>query len=656
MAISLASLVVDLTANTASFARDMKRATGHMGSFAKSATSVANIAKAFAGFFVIREIAGFLGDTVKAAQESENAITLLNQSLANQNRFSREASISLQQYATSLQNVTGISDEAILGGQAFLISMGLQGKALETATKQSLDFSVGMKKGVQESFVVVGKAAVGNVTALQKLGFQFTEHASKAQHAAEATAQMARFLGNAEAQGRTFSGRMNIMKANFNDLEEAIGKGLILNLTTFTGLLTNANGAMATAAGMTKFWAQAFSLPTKAMIAMGIGIGSLLEAVMMLGEGLLRFVVRPLNWMVDTLSHGTTNFVGMTDAAIESLAKLRTANENKIKNMMDNWSKLNKTIAMAGEMATPINQQLVPAIVATGDSLAKARMEAAQLQVLLAEMGGPSADAWRTNFQLPFGAGTKIGGPAKESGRLTKGLFGEGTMGAGGGMFPTSVGAPGGGMLGRLAPDLANMAKQADAAFAQMSNRAKTFAVDFRGIMTGAFSSIGNLFADLVSGQGDPLGKFFAGLLGTVGEFAISLGSTMVAMGFALTALYTLNPAALIGFGAALVVAGGLIKGFSSKLGGSASGASFQSGIAHPTAGGPAQPVSFNVNPQQGAASVSSGSSRLEAAISRIIAARPGDVFIAGTKDPNAIDALGTALRSPANAMALSPA
>ena len=130
------------------------------------------------------------------------------------------------------------------------------------------------------------------------------------------------------------------------------------------------------------------------------------------------------------------------------------------------------------------------------------------------------------------------------------------------------------------------------------------FADRVTNVLLSIFTSFGDLIADAVAGTDEPLKKFLAGLLGTLGSFAIQLGGLMILLGLGLTALFSLNPGALVAVGAALVAIGGLLKGFSSRLagtarGGGGAGATFQQNVARPIA--PQQIDLASINPQQGA-------------------------------------------------------
>lgn len=174
------------------------------------------------------------------------------------------------------------------------------------------------------------------------------------------------------------------------------------------------------------------------------------------------------------------------------------------------------------------------------------------------------------------------------------------------------------------------------------------FSDEVAGVLVGIFQTMGNLIADAVAGVEDPLAKFFAGILGAVGNFAIQLGSFMIMLGLGLQALFTLNPVALIAIGAALVAIGGLLKGLSSRIGGTAAasgpGSTFQAGAARPTGPEQIQITLGSLNVSQGLpAAAASGSvqqsiNRLNANLERIEAVPAEHVLSTGFRNRGGVE------------------
>lgn len=78
-------------------------------------------------------------------------------------------------------------------------------------------------------------------------------------------------------------------------------------------------------------------------------------------------------------------------------------------------------------------------------------------------------------------------------------------------------------------------------------------------------SSLEFLGATMV-GLGGGFDKFFAQMLGQLGDFAIRTGAIMIATGLGLKALFAFSPTAAIAAGTALVILGGALKAISSNM------------------------------------------------------------------------------------------
>lgn len=152
----------------------------------------------------------------------------------------------LEEQATALMNLTGVSDEAVKSSQAMLLTFtNIKGGVLKDATSTVLDMATAMNSGLTPSAeelraqsIQLGKALndpINGITALTRVGVTFTDkqkeqiaalvesgHTMEAQKLilAELSTE---FGGSAKAAGETFAGQLNILKQNFGELQESIG-------------------------------------------------------------------------------------------------------------------------------------------------------------------------------------------------------------------------------------------------------------------------------------------------------------------------------------------------------------------------------------------------------------------------------------------------
>jgi hypothetical protein len=153
------------------------------------------LAKAAAGLFTIRAAMDLVSSSLRAISAQEASINSLNLALANQGRLTAATSAGLQAYASSIQATTTVSDDAALSAMAMLTSFSMNEAQIRQTMAAALDFSSATRTDLQTSVEMLGKAYTGNTMALQRLGFQFTEGATKTQLLDSAVSQIERRFG-----------------------------------------------------------------------------------------------------------------------------------------------------------------------------------------------------------------------------------------------------------------------------------------------------------------------------------------------------------------------------------------------------------------------------------------------------------------------------
>lgn len=193
---------------------------------------------AIGGFFAASKMIDFFKESMDAAIESEKAVKSFNFTLKAAGVFSEQASKGFQEYASSLQKVTGIQDEAILSGASTLISIGeLSGKELNRTVIASLDLAAKMGWDTATAFDAMAKAAQGNVMPFSKLGIEFKNNATDA----EKFGQVLDFIENkmagaAQENLKGYSGALLQFKNTWADIQEEMGNFIIQNSGTIQSL------------------------------------------------------------------------------------------------------------------------------------------------------------------------------------------------------------------------------------------------------------------------------------------------------------------------------------------------------------------------------------------------------------------------------------
>lgn len=178
----------------------------------------------------------------KAAMEQENADVRLAAALASIGENTAENREHLARFIGQLEDITGVSDEAIQSAVALLAQLGeLSGEGLENATQAALDLSAALGMDLQSAATLVAKAAQGNTAALSRYGIVLDEAIPKTERGAAALKLLEqRFGGAAEAAGTTLEKALSRIANSFDNLEQAIGKTVVEN-EAFRALLAIVN-------------------------------------------------------------------------------------------------------------------------------------------------------------------------------------------------------------------------------------------------------------------------------------------------------------------------------------------------------------------------------------------------------------------------------
>lgn len=208
---------------------DTKPAEQSVKSFLGGVEGLASKAgTALAGVFAASKMIDFFRDSVKEALEAEKAVKQFNFALKASGVFTEEVSKSFQDYAASLQKVTGVQDEVILRGAQTLIQIGqLSGQSLNRTLVASLDFAAARGVDAADAFEMLARAAQGNVTPFAKLGVEFQKNATDAQKFEQVLSFIeGRFNGAAKEATKGFQGALNNLSNTWSDLLENFGSGV----------------------------------------------------------------------------------------------------------------------------------------------------------------------------------------------------------------------------------------------------------------------------------------------------------------------------------------------------------------------------------------------------------------------------------------------
>ncbi len=138
------------------------------------------------------------------------------------------AVISTAGFITNLQNTTGVLDDQLRPAFTSLVNATLDAKKAQTLLSVALDTSAGTGKDLASVTAALSKAALGQNTALLRLGVGLTSTEAKTMDLDDIVEFLSkRFDGQAALAADSFAGKMDILKAKTEDAKEMIGGALV---------------------------------------------------------------------------------------------------------------------------------------------------------------------------------------------------------------------------------------------------------------------------------------------------------------------------------------------------------------------------------------------------------------------------------------------
>jgi len=179
----------------------------------------------------LKKTISFLKSSTEAAAFQELQIKKLDTALKSTGNYTEKVSKALQDYASSLQNVTMYGDETIIGVEAMLATFKLSEEQIKVATQATLDLAAATGQDLQSAAILLGKAMVGETGMLKRYGIIVDENKLKSEGWRAVIEEInTEFGGQAVAQGETYTGMIARMKNAFGDMKEKVGEALIPTL------------------------------------------------------------------------------------------------------------------------------------------------------------------------------------------------------------------------------------------------------------------------------------------------------------------------------------------------------------------------------------------------------------------------------------------
>jgi len=179
-------------------------------------------------------------DGVKAAIEDEAAQLRLATSLKNVTGATDAQIKATEDYILKTTLATGVTDDELRPSLDRLVrSTGDVQKAQELQTL-ALNIAAGTGKSLQAVSEALAKAHDGNFTALKRLGGGIDENIIKSKDFDAAQQALSKtFAGQSSIQAETFAGKMDRLKAAFNEGKEQVGSYILDGLTPLVSGIVN---------------------------------------------------------------------------------------------------------------------------------------------------------------------------------------------------------------------------------------------------------------------------------------------------------------------------------------------------------------------------------------------------------------------------------
>lgn len=230
-------------------------------SFASGALTVA------AGASVLK----FGSDSVAAFKESEAAQSRLQDAFAKFPAMANVSIGSLRDLNSQLAKKVKYDDDALASGQAVLAQFGLSGEQVKALTPLLADYAAKTGKDIPGAAEDLGKAMLGQGRALKTIGLDFKDAGSATANYDQLMAGLRQQVGGfAEKEGKTTSGRAEILRNQFGELQEKVGAALVPALSKLAEVLL----------GVTNFFG---GLDSRVQIGIGV-LAGLLGVVLLVSK------------------------------------------------------------------------------------------------------------------------------------------------------------------------------------------------------------------------------------------------------------------------------------------------------------------------------------------------------------------------------------
>jgi hypothetical protein len=268
---------------TAFDGKGLNTAKQQLGGFGKLADKAG---KALVGFFAVQKVEQFAKASLKAFTDDQAAAVALTKTLTNLGLGFEDARVA--NFIQKLETATGVLDEQLRPAFSRLVRQTGDVTEAQKLLNLSLDISAGTGNDLMTVSNALAKAYGGQFTSLSKLGAGLTKADLATNNFVTIQAKLTKlFGGQAAAAADTYKGKIAKLNVAFDNMKEAVGKGLV---DAFTTISANGGGLDTLTTGMKNLGdeiAYVLDMTSKAVAK--------LEKIPAIGAAIKEFITRPIN-------------------------------------------------------------------------------------------------------------------------------------------------------------------------------------------------------------------------------------------------------------------------------------------------------------------------------------------------------------------------
>ena len=276
-------------------------------------SAVGKLGKILATTFATTKIIEFGKASVEAFANDQKAAMLLANTLKNVGQGFKDAGV--ENFITQTSLATGILKNDLRAGFDTLVRSTKDATEAQNLLNLALDVSAGTGKDLGSVTSALGKAYLGQTTALSRLGVGLTSAQLKGKSFVQIQEQLnGLFKGDAQTAASSYAGEIKRIGAAWEEAKVTIGSGMVDAFTS----LTSSNSFTGFIDGMTT------AATAIANIIRGVGdIGKAIESLP--GAGMLSWVGKLLGWSYKNSALGFLQGLGAKDQQTKADAAAASA-------------------------------------------------------------------------------------------------------------------------------------------------------------------------------------------------------------------------------------------------------------------------------------------------------------------------------------------